>query len=201
MSRASAGNGKESYHHGNLRSALLDSARDMLETQGVAALKLRAITRHAGVSAMAAAPHFGNLRGLLTALATQGFEELTQALQAGKTRSLKNAGLAYVYFATRNPGLFTLMFRGDAIDRTDPIFAQAAHDSFSVLGHWADTQTTSAPFAPQIAQAVMWGKVHGLAVLAIDGLLAPLVQATDPQVDLEGFLEQALAYLSTASGG
>ncbi|ATJ92039.1 hypothetical protein HK16_00605 [Acetobacter senegalensis] len=201
MVRATTERSKEGYHHGNLRVALLASAREMLETQGVGALKLRAITRQVGVSPMAVAPHFGNLRGLLTALATQGFEELAHAIKTGKARSLKDAGLAYIYFAIRNPGLFTLMFRGDAIDRSDPAFAGAAGDSFALLGTWAGTSGNAAGFAPQIAEAVMWGKVHGLAILAIDGLLTPLVQATDPHIDLEQFLEQALDYMKAATSG
>lgn len=187
---------KDDYHHGNLRVELLRVARDMLEAEGINALKLRAITRQAGVSAMAATPHFGNLRGLLTALATQGFEELACSLREGNGRSVKDAGLAYVLFAVRNPGLFTLMFRGDAINRQDAAFTHAAQQSFGVLGQLlAQTEppkTHKSDVGGEVGQAALWAKVHGLAVLAIDGLLAPLVAQSGFADHQEAFLAQAL---------
>lgn len=191
---------KETYHHGNLRSVLLQSARQMLEEEGIAALRLRAITRVAGVSPTAAAPHFGNLRGLLTALATQGFEELSEALSAPENHSLRDAGLAYVRFALRNSGLFTLMFRSDAIDRHAPAFTQATEHSFSVLRRYvaARDKTPLQQQEQQVILAVMWAKVHGLAVLGIDGLLTPLIKNTATG-DLDEFMAQALDYMSASS--
>lgn len=126
-----------------------------------------------------------------------GFEELSEALSAPENQSLRDAGLAYVRFAIRNSGLFTLMFRSDAIDRHAPVFAQAAEHSFSVLRRYVGARGRT-PLQQQVILAVMWAKVHGLAVLAIDGLLTPLVKNTATG-DLDVFMAEALDYMSASS--
>ena len=65
-----------SYHHGDLRNALLEAARTILEEEGLAALSLRAVARRAGVSHAAPYRHFANHEALLVELATEGFIEL-----------------------------------------------------------------------------------------------------------------------------
>ncbi|WP_086652016.1 TetR/AcrR family transcriptional regulator [Acetobacter cibinongensis] len=184
------------YHHGNLRTTLLQTARKLLETEGPSGLKLRAITRAAGVSAMAAAPHFGNLQGLLTALATQGFEELSRNMEQVQPRTLNAVGIAYILFALQNPGLFTLMFRSDAIDGTQPGFRQVAQRAFSILEKKATAAgDTSTDAAASALQAARWAQVHGLAVLALDGLLDPFVER-EPGQTLEKFVVQVMARLA-----
>ncbi|GAJ30481.1 TetR/AcrR family transcriptional regulator [Acidomonas methanolica] len=177
---------KTPYHHGDLPTALLFSARSMLEQDGVAALKLRAITRHAGVSATAAAPHFGNLTGLLSALAAIGFTELAEVMAPEHAVQPRDVALAYVRFAIANPGLFTLMFRSDAIDRQDPGLRAASGRAFACLAGLAQ----ATPGADRAAMMVgLWGKVHGVATLAIDGMLSGLIPADSPQT-IDAFLEQ-----------
>src|ERR1700761_1916297 len=64
------------YHHGNIRTALLDSARQILEEGSPSELSLRAVARRAGVSHAAPYRHFPNHEALLVELAMEGFEEL-----------------------------------------------------------------------------------------------------------------------------
>mgnify|MGYP000868083592 CR=1 FL=1 len=183
----------KAYHHGDLRAALLCSARTLLEEQGIAALGLRAITRHAGVSQTAAIPHFGNLTGLLSALATVGYEDLADALTPALPQGAHAAGTAYVRFAIRNPGLFTLMFRSDAIDRKEPDLAAASARTSAML-----TQLIGSLEGPLLSQtragirAALWGKVHGLAVLAVDGLLEPLLTFDGEEMSLDELIADAL---------
>lgn len=73
--------GKRSYHHGDLRRALVDEGLALLESQGLAGLSLRAIAARAGVSHAAPKNHFGNLRGLLTAMAAEGFRRHAAAMR------------------------------------------------------------------------------------------------------------------------
>jgi len=178
---------KTSYHHGDLPAALLLSARTMLERDGIAALKLRAVTRHAGVSATAAAPHFGNLTGLLSALAAIGFTELADAMAPEQAAQPRDVALAYVRFAIANPGLFTLMFRSDAIDRQDERLRAASSRAFACLSGLAQATHTEDRAATMIG---LWGKVHGVAVLAIDGMLAGIA-ATDDPLEFGAVLERA----------
>src|SRR5687768_10873441 len=84
-----AGSGQRTYHHGALRSALLSAAEALLEERGIDRFSLRETARRAGVSPAAPAHHFGDARGLLTAIATEGFQSLGDVLEAadvGKDR-------------------------------------------------------------------------------------------------------------------
>nr|WP_294914265.1 TetR/AcrR family transcriptional regulator [uncultured Neokomagataea sp.] len=180
---------KPRYHHGDLPSTLLHSARVLLEQDGIAALKLRAITRHAGVSATAATPHFGNLSGVLSALAAIGFNELTAAMSNTTHKTMRDIGLAYIRFAIANPGLFTLMFRNDSIDRTTPDLQNASEKALSCLADLPSDTPPSSPLDKAAQMASAWAKVHGLAILAIDGQL----QALTPQPLTPILLEKLLA--------
>ncbi|MBE7728365.1 TetR/AcrR family transcriptional regulator [Komagataeibacter sp. FXV3] len=183
----------KNYHHGDLRAALLHSARALLEQQGITALGLRAITRHAGVSSAAAVPHFGNLAGLLSALATVGYEELAAALEPVLEKGPHAAGLVYVRFAIHNPGLFTLMFRSDVIDRGDTALAAASARTSHMLTQLIDNMADHQPQRTRSGtRAAHWGKVHGLAVLAIDGLLDALLSSQGEEMSLEELLDDAL---------
>ena len=70
------------YHHGDLRRALLDAAQRRLESAGLEAVSIRACARDTGVSGAAPIHHFGSLKGLLSALAARGFEQLIERLDA-----------------------------------------------------------------------------------------------------------------------
>ncbi len=70
----------QGYHHGDLRAALIDAAKALIAERGVDGFSLRAAARQAGVSAAAPAHHFGDVRGLLTAVATGAFDAFTAAL-------------------------------------------------------------------------------------------------------------------------
>src|ERR1700683_2993238 len=107
-----------SYHHGDLRDALVLAARTILEKRGLAALSLRAAARAAGVSPAAPYHHFADKKALLDAVAAQGFDALTSAMEkpmAKKTdpdARLDASGIGYVVFALENPALFRLMVGG-----------------------------------------------------------------------------------------
>src|SRR5919199_1636107 len=108
------------YHHGALKTALLDAADALLDEGGAGAVSLREAARRAGVSATAPYRHFADKEALLAALATRGFEQFGAALdEAARDASdpLAAMGLAYVRFALARPGRFRLMF-GPGIDRS-----------------------------------------------------------------------------------
>lgn len=184
---------KKAYHHGDLRAALLHSARTILEEQGIAALGLRAITRHTGVSQTAAIPHFGNLTGLLSAVATIGYEELASTLTPLLDKGPHAIAVAYVQFAMEHPGLFTLMFRKDVIDRKNPHLAAALAKTSAMLTQLVEDLNGQHPAHTRAgARAALWAKVHGLAVLAIDGLLEALLAREGGGMTLNALIEDAL---------
>lgn len=67
---------KSSYHHGDLRSALLQRAEDVIAEQGVDAVKLSVLARELGVSHGAPARHFKDRNALLAALALRAVDTL-----------------------------------------------------------------------------------------------------------------------------
>ncbi len=166
------------YHHGNLKQALITAGIALLEEQGLPALSLRAISARVGVSHTAPKNHFGSLRGLLTAIATEGFRRHAAFMQAGvsdlsepKAR-LHAAMEGYVRFASDHPALFSLMFSKEHCEMTDPSLRAAGAESYAVLAGIArglDWDKADAPDAQRRTELLLWSIVHGYAELSIAG--------------------------------
>jgi AcrR family transcriptional regulator len=193
---------KRPYHHGDLPAALLGAAADILRTEGLPALTLRAVARRAGVSHMAPAPHFGDIAGLLSELAAVGYRMFNDALRAAQenpgARSIPSAtAQAYVGFARAEPAMFLLMFRSERLDFTRPALAEATAESSRLL--MRSTGRGEAEDGPNggfgvIGQAVgQWSIVHGFAMLLIDGRLDGVLALPDCHGDVEALLDAALA--------
>ncbi|HQT67021.1 MAG: hypothetical protein B7Z78_09965 [Rhodospirillales bacterium 20-60-12] len=178
------------YHHGALRAALLEAAEQILERDGLDQLSLRAISRAVGVSHAAPAHHFGDLRGLLTVLATLGFRRFAISLEAAATSAgdpLRALGRAYVQFARTQPGLFLLMFHHKVLAGDDADFQQATAEAFATLSRVAAVSPLGTDTAVRGRGALAsWCLVHGFCMLMLDGRLP-----SQPGLDL--LLEELLA--------
>jgi AcrR family transcriptional regulator len=191
------------YHHGALREALLTAAERILEREGLPALTLRAAAREAGVSHAAPAHHFGDLSGLLSELAAVGFRRFREALLLAADLAtepggqLDAMGSAYVSFAKKYPGMFTLMFRSERLDTTRPALSDAVDAAGSALAQAVGAQRREAIIkgAPSLAQAAgivrAWAVVHGFAVLLLDGRLNKILSNL-PRGESEETLLQAV---------
>ncbi len=173
-----------SYHHGDLRQALIGATDALIAEQGVEAFSLREVARRAGVSPAAPAHHFGDARGLLTAVATAGFEGLTEALEAGNAKGgkdprkrLLHQGIGYVEYALAHPGKFRLMF-SEGLEGADEKLMCSGNAAFLVLEEGVRLAFAIAPGQPLEDEAwtallALWSVVHGYANLAIAGRLQP----------------------------
>jgi len=171
------------YHHGALRDALTRAAREILESQGYEALTLRAAARRVGVSQAAPYNHFADKAALLAAIAAQGFSEFAAAMRQEMDAAvdpqarLNAAGIAYVSFATSNPGLFKLMFGSSAHKASDDPELDAARTSaYEVLrGAVHAVQVSDRRHAPDesLESLRSWALVHGLATMINEGTIAP----------------------------
>lgn len=169
-----------SYHHGNLRAALLARAEETVREHGTAALSLRQLARDTGVSHAAPRRHFGDRQALLDALAEDGFvrlgRELDAAVQEAEpecTARLQALARAYVRFATRHAALLELMYTGKHREGAEPVYA-AAEQAFAVaLGVIAAAQETGelVPGDPESLAQVALAMLHGLTALACSGML------------------------------
>jgi AcrR family transcriptional regulator len=161
------------YHHGDLRRALLAAAVQAVEEAGPAALSLRDLARRAGVSHAAPAHHFGDKVGLLTALATQGFDLLADALNETGD-DLLAAGVAYVEFAVRHPAHFQVMFRPELHRADDAELAAARGRAGAALRAGVAGLPAGDPDQDALAA---WSIAHGFATLWLAGALPDRVGA------------------------
>jgi AcrR family transcriptional regulator len=169
---------RRSYHHGNLREALLQGAVHAIAQLGPAAFTLREVARRAGVSHNAPYRHFRDKDALLAAVAAQGFRELTRAMrEAGERQSkaldkLKQSGLAYVAFAIRRPEHFNVMFDAPVRGSKDPEYVQASQEAFHTLVTYIKNGQDAGqlPAGNTLERTLYaWSLVHGIAKLAVAG--------------------------------
>ncbi|MBK8234210.1 MAG: WHG domain-containing protein [Deltaproteobacteria bacterium] len=170
------------YHHGALREALIEASLAILAEEGLVALTLRSAARRVGVSHAAPANHFGDLRGLLVAVAALGFQRLAHAMAeaAAVPRDpglrLVEIGRAYVRFACRSTGHFRAMFHPALGPRSaDGELERASSAALEVLvSAIAAAQASGHVRAGDSMELSLtaWSLVHGLATLVVDQHLA-----------------------------
>jgi AcrR family transcriptional regulator len=178
--RQETGHPERPYHHGDLRNALLQAGLEILDKEGSGAVTLRAIATRAGVSHAAPAHHFGNAKGLMTALATIAFERLYASIQAAvdaapkqTVEQVRAAGRGYLGFAMSNPGLFRLMFTCSLVDDADPELHRAGDRAYqqllSIAGPAAAQRGGRSTDDVSAVALQIWCTVHGFAHLLLEG--------------------------------
>ena len=162
------------YHHGDLRRALVDAARRLLESEGPSALSLRAVAREAGVSPAAPYHHFKDKAELLDAVAQEGWDILSGLMSDAKggaegLHQLTALGIAYVCFARDNPALYRVMYDAARDKEMLPAQVQDNKDSAycmvrdTMIEHGADPSDET---HLELTSAAAWCGAHGLAEMA-----------------------------------
>jgi AcrR family transcriptional regulator len=164
----------KSYHHGDLRSAVVEEGLRLLHDREAESLSLREIARNVGVSATALYRHFPDKASLLEALAEAGYAQLAReqgvAAAVGGSQGFAAMGQAYVHFALANPALFRLIFVAKPMN-THPGVAAPEGTAASLL-QTGVAQLMGPDAAEEARFAAMlraWSLVHGLAMLILDG--------------------------------
>jgi AcrR family transcriptional regulator len=181
---------RATYHHGDLKEALIAAGESVLRDSGLQGFTLRECARRAGVSHAAPKHHFADVRGLLSQIAARGHTRLTRRLRA----KLRSAGddldeqflatlEAYVGFAQVFPEHFRIMFRLDLIDPEVPELVTAAQETFTELTNVIRRQRGEAEITVPMLGGTMtsadliddiligWCQVHGFAHLRLEGQL------------------------------
>lgn len=190
-----------SYHHGDLRNALVSTATEIIEQGGLAAVSLRKIGAALGVSQAAMYGHFKNKKAMLEAVAVAGYEQLIELQlnanqQSGSSfmERVQLQGEAYVRFAKNHPHLYQLMFGQLFLDGLDyPGLKACKRRSFNILQEvfreaFANQETTRDPYIAAVGGRVL---VHGLSSMIIDGTLSPGKKLDSEQEDI--LVSQVLA--------
>jgi AcrR family transcriptional regulator len=164
----------DSYHHGDLRTACLRAAIDLLEENGSAGLSLRAVARRAGVSPTAPYRHYADRDALVSAVAAEGYRELAITLAAAHPSpstpdDLAAVAAAYVRFALDHPAMFRAMFA----ERCDPRSDERVAATAAITEYVTTLVRHAFPAAddPAALSTAVWALVHGLAFLHLDGKL------------------------------
>ena len=176
----------DTYHHGDLRRTLIQAALELAAEEKDWNFSLREVARRAGVSHNAPYNHFPHKRDLLDAAAAAGHDLLRSELTAAVAKiadpraALSKMGSTYVSFGIKNPTLYRLMF---SVAPTGPDWRPER-----VLAGWIAARVVLENivrrgarvgiFDPalarkselQTAALYTWAVVHGLTMLAIDGL-------------------------------
>jgi AcrR family transcriptional regulator len=170
------------YHHGDLRTTLLESAEVMLRERGIGALSLRELARAAGVSHNAPSRHFKDKPALIDALALSGFDRLNEALERsaaaypGVRAGLMALATTYVGFAVDNPALLELMFAAKYNpEGSEQLKASVARLAAAILAPIADGQRAGTVIAgdPERIGLVVAAALHGIASYVANGALSP----------------------------
>ena len=166
-----------------LRVRLLDRALEMVAEQGVQALTLRAIARRADVSHGAPLRHFPSRAALLSAVAAEGYHELSAGLgkalvrcgpKAGAAERLHAAARAYIDFALEHRGLFELMTRPDLLVPADPLLRSAGRPVFETLVGLVEERQAEgwrSDADSRLLAGSLWAALHGFAQLWLMGAL------------------------------
>ena len=163
----------KSYHHGDLRAALIEAGLTLLEARAADDLGLREVARAVGVSPTAIYRHFPDKRALMLALAEEGLARLAAAQRAaseaagGGVAGFSATGAAYVRFARANPALFRLIFANSG--KADLLAGQPEDEAFAFLRANATALAKEVGGDAQVVALQAWAIAHGLAMLMLDG--------------------------------
>lgn len=173
---------RDTYHHGDLRQALIDAAVALIGESDVSSLSLRQVARRVGVSHAAPYRHFKDKEALLAVVAEEGFRNFTGYLKRAVAIAPNDpitqfmaSGQAYLNFALEHPTHYRVMFGEFSTSKlTYEPLVQASDESFQVLVEIITDGQRQGLFRDGEARLMAlaaWTQVHGLAMLVFSGRL------------------------------
>ena len=170
------------YHHGSLAEALITATVEIIEERGAEHVSVREATKRAGVSPGAPFRHFRSKTALLTAVAEQAMDRLTEAVAKAQSKvhsedpvvAFEAIGQGYLEWAIANPTHFQIISSRTLIDfdASDSLMEQneAIRRKMIDLLTQAKQQDRLAPNT-DFDHLVLAARalVYGLARMVIDG--------------------------------
>jgi AcrR family transcriptional regulator len=168
------------YHHGDLKNALIQAGVEILSKEGLGGLSLRKVAQRAGVSHNAPYSHFADKQSLIAAISTEGFRQLYVELDSvissyaeDPKSQLQEGAWAYAQFAIHNTDTFKIMFSGVLEKEKEyPAFVEISTKTFRrVVDVVRASQDAGLlrPAPPEIAAVAVWGQIHGIISLMLEG--------------------------------
>ena len=164
------------YHHGNLKEALIQAARELIAEKGPAGFTFADAARSAGVSPAAPYRHFRDREALLADVAREGFGRFEAMLSTGWNNgkpdpltAFNNVGRAYLAFARAEPAYYAAMFESGLPPDLNADLRVAGDKAFGVLRTAADVLVGLLPSGKRPPAMMMslhvWSMAHGIASL------------------------------------
>jgi AcrR family transcriptional regulator len=191
------------YHHGDLRDALVQAALQQVELGGPEAISISALARKLGVSQPAPYRHFADREALLAAVTAEAFRQFSATLRESigkpsKRSKLSRLAQATLAFGLRRNGIYRLMFasRIMACAPRDDELHDAARETFDLV-----LEALEAPAVGLLRERhalQIWASLHGVVMLAEQGLLTGQVAHMTREELVEDIVEQTKSSLSRA---
>ncbi len=178
---------KSKYHYGDLRNTLLKVASEMLKEGSIEDISLRKLSSRVGVSRTAPYHHFKDKHALLCGIAEAGFAQLDHMNKEtfnNNSFSMKERFSIYIHqyvnFAKDNAELYELMFgrtiwkQKNSTQELKDIAYPCFQYQVDMINEWQklkllDSVDSDENDALRVSQ-VLWGTIHGIAKLLIDGI-------------------------------
>ncbi len=197
---------KQAYHHGELRQALIDAARLLINEHNGNDFSLSDACRRAGVSTAAPYRHFSDKNEIIAEVVAQGFHDMATRSRAaaevfprGARDRILAVGQVYMNFAIQEPALFRLMFSQKPSPHGDDIVTVEGKTCFEyVVDEVVDFCTLNGVLGnAQLMALQLWTMVHGAASLTIDGDYDKVSPGANVQAMIEAAADRLLFSLST----
>lgn len=186
---------RKSYHHGDLKNALIKAGIEILSKEGVNGLSLRKAARKAGVSHAAPYAHFADKQALIAAIALDGYnqihahiEEVLVLYPNEPLKQLLQLAWAYMQFGLASPAHYKITFSGlIENEKNYPELVEVTRKSLAAVQKIiTDCQSAGILKASENAAEVdaisLWGLIHGLVSLVIEGQVpSNLLKRTQPK--------------------
>jgi AcrR family transcriptional regulator len=203
MSRLLSRKPQNTYHHGDLREALVQAALREAEQGGPEAISIKALAKELGVSQPAPYRHFADREALLQAVTAEAFRQFNTVLRGAIDKPSKRSKLsrfaqAALHFGLTRNGIYRLMFvsRTMACAEKDSELHLAAHESLGLL-----VESLEAPAVGLLRERhalQVWAALHGVITLAEQGLLTGQAAQVTREELVEGIVQQTKMALSLA---
>ncbi|MDK2980651.1 MAG: hypothetical protein PWQ55_998 [Chloroflexota bacterium] len=185
----------DTYHHGDLKNALIQAGIDILARDGIGALSLRSVAREAGVSHSAPYAHFSDKQALIAAISTEGFHRLYAQLEAVSAplkdqprEQIVACARAYADFATQERDIFNIMFSGVLEqEKAYPEFVQISKATAALLAEIVNACQSAGIFPAgdtELLAVAIWGQLHGIVSLALEKQISHTVLDRHPLEDI-----------------
>ncbi len=174
---------RKTYHHGDLKNALIKSGVEILSKEGIEGLTLRKVAQRAGVSHNAPYSHFSDKQSLIAAISTEGFKRLYTELDAAASfypndpkRQLQEAAWAYIQFAMNNTDTFKIMFSAVLQNEKEyPSFVEISRKTFELvvdIVRRCQNAGVLSEGSSEVLAVSVWGQVHGITSLILEGQIS-----------------------------